>query len=689
MAGTPGASSNGEKYRAELRFRLAQSQRAALRGALRRLVAWRPLEAPAPGYSLIIGCVSSMPAVLHANLTMLERQRRSHLREVIVVFDQPRSALDADLEADLRRRHPALPLRCIFYTPVQARTLGLIRWAWCYSWLSWCLGIAACRTRYALLHDLDALLLREDVLEERYETIERTGCQYLGARYYQGNGIGREDRLAVTFELMFDAAYVRRTFRPTDLFNAAGRIGGRRVEFDTFLRAQARAGRVDVAPVRARDMVHPSQVFCQYTAHRQRRRYVPPEANNLPMLPYLFYLGGAPGPLRRDTALMQAARRPRAVLFGEPMDISRLSQAHMDWLLEQVRRTEHAVAGGFREEVAAYFDAITGLLHQRDRPLSSGEDNNGNGQCAAANGNGHRKPAHGTPRVDLDGVAFDAISEHQCVGHVLDALDAGRGGWIITSNVDHLRRAHRDGEFRAMLAESQLTVADGMPLVWASRVQRTPLPERVAGSSMVSTLAKAAAHRGRSIYLLGGEPGAAEAAARVLMRRYPKLLIAGIYCPPVGFEADRDQMRQLRAAVGIAQPDIVYVALGSPKQERLIRELRGELPDAWWIGVGISLSFLCGQVKRAPRWMQELGLEWLHRLSQEPHRLARRYLVEDMPFLARVMGGALMRRWSRRTVTAAEPPLTDRDLDNVAADTARAGNGDHGSAVWRGVRLGR
>ncbi|HEX7008615.1 MAG TPA: WecB/TagA/CpsF family glycosyltransferase [Phycisphaeraceae bacterium] len=260
----------------------------------------------------------------------------------------------------------------------------------------------------------------------------------------------------------------------------------------------------------------------------------------------------------------------------------------------------------------------------------------------------HRPAAGPWPRVTLAGVAFDAVTEPQCVGWIMDQLAAGRGGWVITPNLDHLRRAQRDQEFRRwLLEEADLVVADGMPLVWASRLQGTPLPERVAGSSLVSTLAQAAAGAGRSLFLLGGSPGAAQAAAEVLRSRYPGLIIAGTACPPIGFENDPQQMDELRQMLKEAKPDIVYMALGSPKQERLIRLLRGEQPGAWWLGVGISLSFLCGQVRRAPRWMQRVGLEWLHRLVQEPRRLARRYLLDGIPFALYLLGGAALQRGRR------------------------------------------
>jgi N-acetylglucosaminyldiphosphoundecaprenol N-acetyl-beta-D-mannosaminyltransferase len=237
-----------------------------------------------------------------------------------------------------------------------------------------------------------------------------------------------------------------------------------------------------------------------------------------------------------------------------------------------------------------------------------------------------------------------AVTGEKCIRYLLDELDAGRGGWIATPNVDHLRRVGRDPSFAALCARADLAVPDGMPLVWASRLQGTPLPERVAGSDLVWRLSAAAAERGRSVFLLGGAPGTAEGAANVLRVHYPGLRVAGTHCPSPGFEGDEQAVALLVDALRVAGPDIVYVALGTPKGEWLIERHRETLPRSWWVPVGISFSFVTGAVRRAPRWMQRAGLEWLHRLAQEPRRLVRRYIVDDMPFALALLGGAALGR---------------------------------------------
>jgi N-acetylglucosaminyldiphosphoundecaprenol N-acetyl-beta-D-mannosaminyltransferase len=249
----------------------------------------------------------------------------------------------------------------------------------------------------------------------------------------------------------------------------------------------------------------------------------------------------------------------------------------------------------------------------------------------------------GMPTISLEGVRIHQIDERTCIEHILKELAAGRGGFVVTPNLDHLRRCRRNVSFSVLVAEASLVVADGMPLVWASRLQGTPLPQRVAGSDLISTLSAAAAGQGRSIFLLGGADGTAVEAAKILQGQYPQLKVAGTLCPSVGFENDEKSMREITAALQAARPDIVYVALGSPKQEQVIDRIRRAMQQTWWLGVGVSFSFLCGDVKRAPNWMRRWGLEWIHRLGQEPRRLFKRYLVVGIPFGVKMLGMASLR----------------------------------------------
>jgi N-acetylglucosaminyldiphosphoundecaprenol N-acetyl-beta-D-mannosaminyltransferase len=292
--------------------------------------------------------------------------------------------------------------------------------------------------------------------------------------------------------------------------------------------------------------------------------------------------------------------------------------------------------------------------------------------AALANLFGDEFPTHGQPSVvELCGINLHAIDERQCISRVLRESAAGRGGVVVTPNLDHVRRYRTDAEYALLVNKADLVVADGMPLIWASKLQGTPLPGRVAGSDLIGSLSAAAARAGRSIFLLGGDPGTAEAAAEVLKRRHPGIQIAGTRCPPMGFERDAAKVNEIASAVISAKPDIVFVALGSPKQERLIDRLRGRLPGTWWLGVGISFSFLAGEVRRAPRWMRSTGTEWIHRLVQEPKRLAKRYLVHGVPFAMRLLAGSTLRGMARKVgLLRRQPALAVAGMGNVEVTEA-------------------
>ncbi|NHA15347.1 WecB/TagA/CpsF family glycosyltransferase [Thioalkalivibrio sp. XN279] len=256
-------------------------------------------------------------------------------------------------------------------------------------------------------------------------------------------------------------------------------------------------------------------------------------------------------------------------------------------------------------------------------------------------------PEQHTPRnsIEIAGLEIQHLGEKDVIQNIFAALHSREGGWIVTANADIARQCHQHPDLQRMIADADLIVADGMPLIWASRILRQPLPGRVCGSNLVWSIAERAAQERFSLFLLGGgQPETASNAASILRERYPGLNIVGTHYPPFGFESSSDEMARLRAALDAAAPDVVYVALGFPKAERLIHHLRSEYPKTWWIGVGISLSFIAGEVARAPGWMQGIGLEWLHRLLQEPGRLAKRYLWHDIPFVVRLLGGAIRQR---------------------------------------------
>jgi N-acetylglucosaminyldiphosphoundecaprenol N-acetyl-beta-D-mannosaminyltransferase len=263
--------------------------------------------------------------------------------------------------------------------------------------------------------------------------------------------------------------------------------------------------------------------------------------------------------------------------------------------------------------------------------------------------------------VRVGTVSVMPMTEADVADHVSTAWQHGEGGSILTVNVDILRSLSRNTELAALAEESEIVVADGMPLVWAASLAGYTVPERVTGASLVSTLAEAAAGSSRSVFLVGGEPGVPEAAGRALVERFPGLRIAGTDSPPFGFEKDPQQLAALVDRIAAARPDLVLVGLGFPKQERLIARLRPLLPGAWMLGCGAGIPFAAGQFRRAPAFLQRIGAEWLHRLLLEPRRLARRYLLHDLPFAILLLTTALAMRVTRgRTMLPPDDSLPSR-----------------------------
>ena len=232
---------------------------------------------------------------------------------------------------------------------------------------------------------------------------------------------------------------------------------------------------------------------------------------------------------------------------------------------------------------------------------------------------------------------FDLLTEAEVVRYIINESRAGRGGWVATPNIDICRHARRDPAVRTLVQGATLVVPDGMPLIWAARLRGIPLAERVAGSSLIFSLSSAAAAAGLSIYLLGGDPGVPDLAGTELIRRYPGLRVAGTDAPPVGFDESSEAVALIRKRLCEALPNIVYVGLGFPKQERLIAELTSALPGTWFMGCGAAIPFAAGTLPRAPAWMQGSGLEWMFRLIKEPRRLFRMYIVDDAPYAVRLL----------------------------------------------------
>jgi N-acetylglucosaminyldiphosphoundecaprenol N-acetyl-beta-D-mannosaminyltransferase len=253
----------------------------------------------------------------------------------------------------------------------------------------------------------------------------------------------------------------------------------------------------------------------------------------------------------------------------------------------------------------------------------------------------------GQRRVRIGNFWLDAVTERDVVDRVRQAWSTGHGGSIIPVNVDVARAVNREPRLAEYLAAGSLVVADGMPLLWVARAGGQALPERVAGSSLMFSLSEAAAADGRSVFILGGAEGVPEQAAQSLRARFPGLRVAGTDSPPFGFDKTDEGVRQAIATVTAAAPDLVFVGLGFPRQEKLIEQLRRAWPRASYLACGGGIPMAAGITRRASPALQRLGLEWAHRLALEPRRLARRYLRDDLPFAVGLLARTAMRRFTR------------------------------------------
>ncbi len=292
---------------------------------------------------------------------------------------------------------------------------------------------------------------------------------------------------------------------------------------------------------------------------------------------------------------------------------------------------------------------------------------------------------HGETIVIL-GIPFDNVSFDETIETIFAMIDRFREDkrprLVATANVDFLVNTltwrasrPRHPELLDILRRADLVVADGMPIVWASRWLGAPLKERVAGSDLVPALAAASQTRPFACYFLGGREGVGARAAGLLQEKYPHFQVVGVDAPFIHVvgEALHDALESDEAIVekiNRAQPDILFVALGNPKQEVWFNRNRFRLQVPVTIGVGGTFEFVAGTVKRAPVWMQRLGLEWLHRILQDPWRLWKRYLVDAYSFGFMLLPLLLHDRWQRwrqRRRRSQEPAPDLQALPGAAA----------------------
>lgn len=236
-------------------------------------------------------------------------------------------------------------------------------------------------------------------------------------------------------------------------------------------------------------------------------------------------------------------------------------------------------------------------------------------------------------KINMFNIDIDNVTMDEAILSIDRIIKNNKNAYVVTPNVDHIVKINQDEEFYKIYKEADLILADGVPIIWASKVLKKALKEKVSGSDLFPILCEYAAEKGYKVFFLGGLDGVADKAATILKDKYSDLDVVGTYCPPFGFEKDEKETKKIIRTIKESSPDILFVGVGAPKQEKWIYNHRFEYDVPISLGIGASFDFISGNVKRAPLWMQKSGLEWFYRFIKEPKRMFRRYFIEDIKFI--------------------------------------------------------
>ena len=231
--------------------------------------------------------------------------------------------------------------------------------------------------------------------------------------------------------------------------------------------------------------------------------------------------------------------------------------------------------------------------------------------------------------VDFLGVRLNNLSANEILNHVDYCIERRKPVQIVGVNVDQVLRVIEDQYSHHIFDNAEVVFTDGKPIMWMAKSLKRPIVEKVSGPDLMLLLCERAAEKNYKIFLLGAGPGVAEKAAENLKRKYPGLECVGTYSPPLGFEKDPEEMQRIIEMLKESNADQLFVGMGSPKQDIFIYENMNAYNIPVSYSMGAALDFISGNKKRAPKWMSDHGLEWLHRITQDPKRLLKRYFVDD------------------------------------------------------------
>lgn len=237
-------------------------------------------------------------------------------------------------------------------------------------------------------------------------------------------------------------------------------------------------------------------------------------------------------------------------------------------------------------------------------------------------------------RVTFLNTEVDNLTMDEAIDKAEELIIKKKPSYVVTPNVDHIVKLETDKEFQDVYKNADLILTDGMPLIWISKMKGNPIKEKISGSDFFPKLCERAAEKGYSLFLLGAAEGVAAKAAKNLKEKYEGLNIVGTYSPSYGFEKKDDEIKMIIEIINETKPDILAVGLGAPKQEKFLYKYKNELNVPISLAIGASIDFEAGNINRAPRWMQNCGLEWFYRLCKEPRRMFKRYIVDDFKILS-------------------------------------------------------
>lgn len=225
------------------------------------------------------------------------------------------------------------------------------------------------------------------------------------------------------------------------------------------------------------------------------------------------------------------------------------------------------------------------------------------------------------------------VTQREAIDFVEKMVVNREKGYVVTPNLDHIVKLEDDPEFVRCYDKAALILADGNPVVWASRFLGTPLKELVTGSDLFQVLCKHASEKGHTLFFLGGLDGVAQKAADELTKQYPPIKVVGVYSPPFGFEKNPEENLRIINMINAVKPNILFVGVGAPKQEKWMYKNMDLLDVNVALGIGASFDFVAGTVKRAPSLFRQMGMEWFWRVSNEPRRLFKRYFIDSARFI--------------------------------------------------------